>query len=185
LEYAASNQNVSPHFSRLPIFALAPGEVCAAYRNKIMVNQEPFYYRSVGSYCPLSSHAFAEHLAADIYKAVGDEFVGGTLEIEIYTPPYKPALTNEKAAGGGTLVLHITSARQENAPPIGAEFGRLSKNRQPIRSNFEARDWRADPDNPFSTGIRCANFDEIFRAICLVGLMLQITQVRIAYGGYS
>ena len=148
-----------------------------------MINQEPFSYRSAGSYCSLSSHQFAEELAADIYVSVGDEYVGGTLEIEIYTPPYEIPLTSGKA-GGGTLVLHISST-EKKACPIGMEFGRFDENRSVIRSKFDVENWKADPDNPFSADVYCANFDETFRVICLLGLMLQIEEIRICYGAYS
>jgi hypothetical protein len=154
------------------------------FKNKDTKNREPFYYRAVGSYCPVSSHEFAEELAADIYESVS-KYLGGTMEIEIYTPPYDIPLTTGKAAGGGTLVLHIGSGDEQTECVVGIEFGRFNEHRVPLRSKFDAENWEADPDNPFAADVYCANFDETFRVICLLGLMLQAVRIQISYGAYS
>lgn len=149
-----------------------------------MNDRDSFYYREQGSNCPLSSHEFAENLAADICSETG-ACLGGSLEIEIYTPPYEISLSNERAVSGGTLVLRITSADKKKVFLLGIEFGRFSKKKKPIRSGFDVQVWKNNPDDPFSTDIYYANFDETFRVICLLGLMLQLESVRISYGAYS
>lgn len=142
--------------------------------------QEPVHYNRRGSLCPLSDHAFAESAAADIYEAAKD-YYGCVLEVECYTPPYDPALSRESARCGGFLVLHLHS------PPLphvclGVEFGRLGAEGQPLRETIDAARWRSDTANPLSAGVYAANFDEAWRIVCLLGLMLGVAGVRLSYG---
>jgi hypothetical protein len=48
-------------------------------------------------------------------------------------------------------------------------------------SNKESR-WRTDPSNPLYSGVYAANFDEAWRIVCLLGLMLYVTGVQLGYG---
>lgn len=64
-----------------------------------MDRQDLIHYNRRGSYCPLSEHSFAASVAADIYDAAKD-YLGCTLEIECYTPPYDPPLKTESARSG-------------------------------------------------------------------------------------
>lgn len=145
-----------------------------------MTQRGPFRYNRRGSCCPLSNHNIAESVAADICQAV-TEYAGCVIEVECYTPPYDPPLPVEAARCGGFLVLHL---RYETLPRVcvGIEFGRLDKQDQPLRATIDADGWRTDPSSPLSAGVYAANFDEAWRIVCLLGLMLHATGVRLSYG---
>lgn len=145
-----------------------------------MNHSEPIRYNRRGSDCPLSDHDFAESTAADICDATKD-YAGCTLEIECYTPPYNPALSQESARCGGFLVVNLLSESLPYAC-VGIEFGRLDKDDKPLRATMDAEEWRTDPANPLYAGVYAANFDEAWRIVCLLGLMLHATGVRLAYG---
>jgi hypothetical protein len=97
---------------------------------------EPIRYNRRGSSCPLSNHDFAESVAADICDVVKD-YAGCVLEVECYTPPYDPPLSQESARTGGFLVLHLRSGTLPHAC-IGIEFGRLDKDDKPLRATMDA-----------------------------------------------
>lgn len=141
---------------------------------------EPIRYNHRGSSCPLSEHDFAESVAADIYDVVKDYF-GCALEVECYTPPYDPPLSQEAAHSGGFIILHLRSETLAHAC-IGIEFGRLDKENNPLRATMDADEWRTDPANPLSAGVYAANFDEAWRIVCLFGLMMDVAGVRLSYG---
>jgi hypothetical protein len=141
---------------------------------------EPIRYNRRGSYCPLSDHNFAESVASDIYGVTKD-YYGCTLEVECYTPPYDPPLSQESARCGGFLVLHLCA---DPLPRIcvGIEFGRLDKEDKPLRATIDVEEWRTDPENPLYSGVYAANFDEAWRIVCLFGLMMDVKNVRLSYG---
>lgn len=145
-----------------------------------MDQKEPIHYNRRGSHCPLSEHRWASSVAADICEAVKD-YSGCTLEVECYTPPYDPPLSPESARSGGFLVLNLHSETLPYAC-VGIEFGRLDKEDQPLRASIDADEWRTDPANPLYAGVYAINFDEAWRIVCLLGLMLDVSSVRLAYG---
>jgi hypothetical protein len=145
-----------------------------------MNQHEPFRYNRRGSYCPLSKHNFAESVAADICQVVCD-YAGSIIEVECYTPPYDPPLSIESARCGGFLILHLRSETLPHAC-VGIEFGRLDKQDQPLRATIDADEWLTDPSNPLYAGVYAANFDEAWRIVCLLGLMLHATGVWLSYG---
>jgi hypothetical protein len=150
------------------------------WEGAFMKSQEPIHYNRRGSYCPLSDHAFAESVAADIYEATKD-YYGCTLEVECYTPPYDPPLSTDAARGGGFLVLHLSSHSLPHAS-VGIEFGRLDAGSRLLRETIDVTEWRTDPANPLYAGVYAANFDEAWRIVCLLGLMLKVAEVRLGYG---
>lgn len=143
-------------------------------------SREPVHYNRRGSYCPLSNHNFAESVAADICDAA-HQYSGCTLEVDCYTPPYDPPLSPESARTGGFLVLNLLSDTLPDAC-IGIEFGRLDKEGKLLRETMDAEEWRTDPANPLYAGIYTANFDEAWRIVCILGLMLDVASVRLSYG---
>lgn len=145
-----------------------------------MDQHEPFQYNSRGSYCPLSDHNFAASTAADICDAVKN-YYACALEIECYTPPYDPPLSQDSARAGGFIVIHFHSDSLPHAC-VGIEFGRLDKEDKPLRATMDAEEWRVDPSNPLYAGVYAANFDEAWRIVCLLGLMLDASGVRLSYG---
>lgn len=142
--------------------------------------QDLIHYNRRGSYCPLSEHSFAASVAADIYDAA-KEYLGCTLEVECYTPPYDPPLKTESARSGGFLVLNLHAETLPYAC-IGIEFGRLDEEGKPLRETIDVKEWREDPANPLYAGVYAANFDEAWRIVCLFGLMLDVSRVRLSYG---
>lgn len=145
-----------------------------------MNQNEPIRYNRRGTSCPLSDHGFAESAAADICDATKD-YSGCTLEVECYTPPYDPPLSPDSARCGGFLVISLLSETLPYAC-VGIEFGRLDKEDKPLRASMDADEWHTDPANPLYAGVYAANFDEAWRIVCLLGLMLHATEVRLAYG---
>lgn len=145
-----------------------------------MNRHEPIRYNRRGSSCPLSDHNFAESVAADICDAAKD-YSGCVLEVECYTPPYDPPLPLEVARCGGFLVIHLRSETLPHAC-VGVEFGRLDKDNNPLRATIDVAEWRVDPANPLYAGVYAANFDEAWRIVCLLGLMLHTAGVRLSYG---
>jgi len=87
----------------------------------------------------------------------------------------------DSARRGGFLIVHLIS--QTEAPAcIGVEFGRLDKNDQVLRNTIDVDEWLTDPENPLYAGVYAANFDEAWRIVCLLGLMLHTVGVQISYG---
>ncbi len=149
-----------------------------------MNNLNLFHYDKSGSYCPLSSHDFAECVAADVCEAA-NAAAGGTLEIEVYTPPYQKEKLENFYRSGGTLILHFTSSDTDGQElAVGVEFGRADNDGNTIRRKFKINDWKKS-EYPFDSGIYLANFDEAFRMITIVGARLRLRAVKLNYGGYS
>jgi hypothetical protein len=145
-----------------------------------MNSEEAIHYNRSASYCPLSDHSFAESVAADICAAAKD-YSGCALEVECYTPPYDPPLSHEAARTGGFIVLHLRAKALPHVC-VGIEFGRLDKENNPLRETIDVAEWHVDPLNPLYAGVYAANFDEAWRIVCLLGLMLYVSSVRLSYG---
>jgi len=138
------------------------------------------HYNSRGSCCPLSNHEFAESVAVDIYDAIR-LYSGCTIELECYTPPYDPPLSADAARSGGFMVLHLHSDMLPYAC-VGIEFGRVDTNGTPLRHGLNCGEWNLDPTNPHSASVHAANFDEAWRIVCQLALMLPAAGIVISYG---
>jgi hypothetical protein len=132
-------------------------------------------YHGVGSYCPTSSHDFAEEVAEQITTAVG-EYKGGCLEVRGYTPPY-----DEGGFPAGFLLLIL---RQEGLPYvcIGIGFGQHDVEGQLARQGLDASGWSEDRTDPHGSSIYAINFDEAWRIVCLAGSRLELQQISLSYG---
>lgn len=138
------------------------------------------HYSSAGSYCPISDHEFAESVGADVCNAVKDYF-GCSITLECYTPPYEPPLSPESARSGGFLVIHF-QAEGLGDVCVGLEFGGCDEGGQIFRSGFDREEWQIDPTNPLYAGVYAANFDETWRIVCQVGLMIRPRRIALSYG---
>jgi hypothetical protein len=144
------------------------------------MKRDAIHYNRHGSYCPVSDHNFAESVAADICDETKD-YAGCILEVECYTPPYEPPLSLDAARNGGFLVLHLRS-KSMRYPCLGIEFGRLDEKGAPRRETIDVEEWRRDTESPLSAGVYAVNFDEAWRIVCLLGLMLHVKRVQLSYG---
>jgi hypothetical protein len=140
-----------------------------------MPKENPVSYQGIGSYCPVSSHDFAEAVAEQILTAL-EGYKGGCLEVRGYTPPY-----DEGCFPAGFLMLIL---RQEKMPAvcIGVEFGQRDVDDNLARQEFDADAWSRDRSDPHASGVHVINFDEAWRVVCIVGSRLELRKVSLSYG---
>ena len=132
-------------------------------------------YNPNGTYCPKSKHLFANEVATSLAKTL-ENYDGGNLSINGYTPPYK-----EDEFPNGYMEL-ILSTEGQNEACIGIEFGHLSVNDIPLRSSFNKQMWKDSDQDPICSGIVAVNFDEAWRIICIVSKQLNIKNTFLSYG---
>lgn len=139
---------------------------------KLNVN---YPYKGVGSYCPLSSHNFADAVTGRL-AGVADKYEEGIMDVSGYTPPY-----DEGCFPGGFLLITLT---KESLPPVrfGIEFGQTDEAGKLVRSKFDAEAWTKEPEDPHAAGIQAANFDEAWRIVCMLGNYLRPQRVTLSYG---
>lgn len=135
-------------------------------------------YTKHGSYSAESNHNFAETVALNLVKALKDDFENEFLDIGAYTPPYDEDEI-ENAVSPEILVLAFTNKHEQDVL-IGINFG--VDNTDLVRNEFEKSEWENAPQDPHSSGIIAANFDEAWRIICLTAAFLKIKRITISYG---
>ena len=137
--------------------------------------QEPSYYNPRGSYCLLSDHNFAESVAAGIAEAL-NAYMGGTLNVGGFTPPY-----NEGHYPAGFIsIAFLVAGLPEHV--VGIEFGQKDEEGRPLRAGFKAVASLRDPHNPHASGVYAINFDEAWRIVCLVARYVKAHNITLSYG---
>jgi hypothetical protein len=131
-------------------------------------------YRGVSSYCPISSHNFANAVAEQVVTVI-EEYKGGCLNVRGYTPPY-----DEGCFPAGFLMLIL---KQEDLPAIciGIEFGQRDEDGNLARQSFDVNGWLEDRSDPHTSGIYAINFDEAWRIVCILGSRLELQKISLSY----
>ncbi len=131
------------------------------------------FYTSLPAFdAPNSSHAFALRNAQVIAAAI-DSLLDKELCLRAYTPPFEAPLPD------GFLELCFGDRKKYS---IGLTFGSFESLPPFDRSDFNAEQWRSAPEDPFSSALLAASFDEAWRIVCLVAKLLAVERITIAYG---
>jgi hypothetical protein len=138
-------------------------------------NNVNYPHRGLGSYCPLSSHNFADSVAGQLVGVL-EGYDGGAMNVGGYTPPYE-----DGCFPAGFLVITVS---REGMPLVsfGIEFGRTDERGKVVREKFDAKAWVREPNNPHASGICVVNFDEAWRIVCIVGQYLETEKITLGYG---
>lgn len=131
-------------------------------------------YDKRGSYCSFSSHTFAQETANTLSEVLKSVF-NGTMEINVYTPPYDSSTTPD-----GFIRICFWND-QKDYKQIGIGFGQ-SEIEKEFRTQFNREQWLKYPDDPHTSGIFASNFDEAWRIVCILGEILKVKEVRLSYG---
>lgn len=123
------------------------------------------------TYCPITDWSFADGVAHDI-ASVLSAYKGGRMVLTGYMPPYEPG---EFPDGYLDLTL-IFDGLPEAC--LGITFDRAES----TRYGFEYSDWAESGMDPSHSGIVTVTFDEAWRIVCRVGMLLNVKEVAISYG---
>lgn len=134
------------------------------------------HYDAKATYCPMSSHAFAEATVTEIFRALPDE-AEWCMSIGGGTPPY----AGNQEIPAGHLEIEL-SAPGRNSYCIGLIFGVRDDAGLPIRQPFSVDEWLPESFNPWADGLVAVNFDEAWRIVVLLAKRLGPAHLMIDYG---
>lgn len=135
-------------------------------------------YAAQATCCPASSHGFA----LDTVEAIVGVLPGYRLcrmHISAATPPYVADDASPVPDGHVEIVLFGHRLEEKS---IGIIFGAKNEAGRVLRTPFDTEAWRADPRNPWASGIAAFNFDEAWRIVVLLAAEIEASGIEISYG---
>jgi len=125
-----------------------------------------------GTRCRIANPLWVDAVAADVTKAL-EPFIEASMVVTGYTPPWP----SEQPDG---FVL-VELSREELTAAVGIAFG-FQNGGVVEREGFDVGAWLTAPNEPHSSGIIVANFDEAWRLVCRIGEALRVPRIELCYG---